>query len=406
MVKVLIVAKQHLVLVVTQKTEQTVNKKKSIEFAEKFVNNDWIEILERNYANGNGIHASIAKDVMIISLISLPATQISKLAKTIGIHDPFTLRISPLFSSLIISKELDEFISGLHDKVRNLIPSEGAMTGENSDSVDVSQEDVDNLTSIFPDLGDERAKAILRQHDNNVELVINKLLENPSLIDQLSAPKIVTKSDTNKKEPVKVATKVGNRFKDDNFETFKSKSNKNIKINNIDEKLKETTLKMALSSLEDGDEPELELYSQFEEYFEQKKQSNNRGLKNTEGRQSHTDDTKPTKPDNNDYLYSVYQSEGIKPFTPEYRGKTLRAHIKEHTGWSDNLIEDWGRIMELSNSKHGEMTSPKTTNNNKNQKTDKSKSKRDQKYNESHKASKANHNRKSAHGKKSKIELG
>lgn len=387
-----------------QKTEKAVNKKKSIEFAEKFVTSDWIEILERNYANGKGIHANFARDIMVVSVISLPATQLAKLAKSMDISSPSSLKSSPLFGSLIISEELEGLISGLYEKIRHLIPSDDSFDVQSS-LIEPSQEDINNLTAIFPDLGDDKAKVILRQHDNNVELVINKLLENPSLIDEIRLPEPAP----SKKKPLKTVSvqpsaKANNRFREENFEAFNSKSKRNIKINSIDEKLKETTLKLALSSLEEGDEPELELYGQFEEYFQKKKRTGGKEHDDTESREP-SEPTKPAKQNNNDYLYSVYQSEGIKPFTPEYRGKTLREHIKEHTGWSDNLIEDWGKIMELSTSKHGEIPPP-NTNANKNQKKDKALSKRDQKYNESHKASRANHNRKAAHGKKSKMEIG
>ncbi|EGV61774.1 hypothetical protein CANTEDRAFT_108045, partial [Yamadazyma tenuis ATCC 10573] len=172
------------------KSDRVVNKKKSIEFAEKFVNSEWVDILEKAYANGRGLHAGVAKNAMIVSLISLPATQISKLVKSKDITKPSMMILSPLLCSIVISPEFGDLIVGTEEKLGFLIPDVLDMQPEDSFAGEEPfPEGLDNLISIFPDLTPDKAKAVLQQNENDVEHVINMLLENPGLIDDIKVSK-------------------------------------------------------------------------------------------------------------------------------------------------------------------------------------------------------------------------
>lgn len=361
----------------TKKTE--VSNKKSIEFAEKFVNKEWIEILEKAFANGRGIRAELAKELMVILLISLPSDRIVRLVKNMGITKPSDMTKSVLFCSIITSEEFGELIAGIDEKLSFL--TVGLVQGS---QVSVSQENIDNLVSIFPDLGIERARIVLNDNNDDVEHVINMLLENPSLIDKIEPPK-PTPPPTKATSP---ANTNSDRFSKEKYLVIKLKKSQNIKVNSLDEKLKQATIDLAMNSLAEQEEEDVEIYGQFEKFFEEKMNGKTLG---------------PPK-SNEEYLYAVYQNEGMGPFLPESRNKTLRGHLKEHTGWSDNLIEDWGRMLTLQ--KDLKALKESKTNDKKETKTgERDNSKSTQKYNDRKKASKANHNRKSQHGKKSRLEM-
>lgn len=96
-------------------SNKSINKKRnrSLPFAENFVNVQWIELLEKGYANGKSVNADIIKDIMIISIISLSAEKLATLTMNLGITSIAAFNVCPLFSSIIISEPYKELIPNL-----------------------------------------------------------------------------------------------------------------------------------------------------------------------------------------------------------------------------------------------------------------------------------------------------
>lgn len=415
---------------------KTINKKKSIEFAEKFVNKDWIQILEALYNNGRNIHAPITKDIMIVSLISLPASQITKLLRELGINNASSMILSPLFCSIIISPEFIELVPGLEEKITFL-----------TDHI-VSQpkdEDIDTLLNILPDIPRAKAKVILQDNDNDVEKVTNLLLENPGIIDDIEVEEEDEYSQDSKdsmKEAINV--KETSRFKTEELSFAKLSKKSGAKLN--DEKsLKEKTMVAALRMMYDSDEDEPD-----DTYDEQEKTT---GDDNEPSRITRTFDPKE------EYLFTLFKKEGMQPFEKTNRKSSTRQKIRKETDWSDEQIEGWIKMLvksrrrfkmmeenylygtgnpnrapklklnkeadnadssmsDTGNSKNknsnGNAKSKKNAGNNsdtesstadKSKTTDKAKLKSTYAHNDKNKAKKGNHNRKHGHNKKTNIEL-
>lgn len=175
------------------KMKVTTKKSSSSNFAEKFVDVSWIEMLEKLYGNGSSIHSKVIEKIMTVSVLSLSAAKLSKLATELNIFNAKALSLFPLFSTIIISDTYKELIPGLEERLpflRNLT------IGDSHENLIVAEEgDIQVLLDFFPQMTVGKAKTILEDNNNNVEYVTNLLLENP---DQIS----LIKEKVEKKKPV------------------------------------------------------------------------------------------------------------------------------------------------------------------------------------------------------------
>lgn len=290
--------------------KKSINKKKSIEFVEKFVDKNWIEILEKLFANGRGIHHKISSEIMVISLISLPATQISKLLNDLKITKTSSMISCPLFTSIVISEEFNELIP-IHEKIPHLL------NGLEDVKV-VKQEDIDTLVGIFPDLTIGKAKTILIDNDLNVEKVTNILLENPEVIKFIEEEP----EELKQTEILKPTESESARFDSEKL-SYTKLSKKTLDTKS----LKERTLVAALRMMQESDDEPDDTYD-----------VQDAGVVEEGGAT-----TPIQKAFSNEelFLFSVFKKDGNEPFEKTSRKSSHRTLLKKQTKWSDEQLEGW-----------------------------------------------------------------
>ncbi|KGQ89315.1 hypothetical protein MEM_02192 [Candida albicans L26] len=239
-------------------SNKSINKKRnrSLPFAENFVNVQWIELLEKGYANGKSVNADIIKDIMIISIISLSAEKLATLTMNLGITSIAAFNVCPLFSSIIISEPYKELIPNLEKKLpflRNIdIDDDNGYEDDDLDGYEDNIEGISILVDLWPNMTERKAKIILKQHNGDVEHVTNLLLENPELIDKIEMPKKTNNGTASTSNNTKTFT--------GSYKIFSGKKkgslNNNTKLNAPSADLKKKTLESALRLMYQSDEDE------------------------------------------------------------------------------------------------------------------------------------------------------
>lgn len=399
----------------------------ALQFAELFVNEEWIETLERLYAGGKSIHAAVVKNWMVVSVLSLSTAKLARVVSTLGINNAGQMVLAPLLSAIILSDAYKNLNPGLEARLPFL--NNIAFAGDVADPVNAA--DVEFLVGMFPNLTEKKAAAILRMNEGNAEKVTHMLLEDPLIIDTIP------------EEPIRPAktSKPSAQIKDSELqrgiERFKLNENETVetvgkKPQNISEaEMKKRTLSAALKLLYESDEDERDDTYDDQEHtsgaafqeFDRKPKGKDKARvavldENTEGDSTELESPAPPEVDKTELnLFGYFKAEGEAAFDKTTRKLKLRQDMKAATKWSDEQIEGWFRMLQksprrfrlleeqyvfhFSNRKVAQRPVPKSA--------EKSSPQPDRKRvnarNEKQKSSRANHNRKSGHNKKSKAEL-
>lgn len=446
-------------------TSTVINKKgsNSLSFAEEFANAKWIEILEKLYANGMAIGSETSKNLMITSLVSLSVAKIAKLALELGIKNSKTLVISPLFSSIIISEPFKELVPGLEERLQFLRKIRLKTYDDKEDSLAEdnlpSDDQILFLQEIFPTLTKARATTILLQNDGNVETVTSILLENPDLVDTIEEYKAPKPSKPSKKEKAKISQSLIDRFSNVGFEKDALMSRqRNKSVDLTESQVKEKTLTNVLRMMYDSDEDEPD--DTYDDLLatvstaatgDESKTSSKKGGALSSRLAVYVDDNDEEKLDGVDslgnsiiskvnpatsppptisrisqqerILFAEYKVCGAPLFEKEARNEdskmvSSRNIVKRETGWSDEKIENWFRMVSRSpntfkaleedyyynGNPNKRNNTPITSNSVKKKFTPRPKvpEKKSRAKNEKNKATKANHNRKSGHNSKTR----
>lgn len=402
------------------------NGANALQFAEQFVNEDWIEILERLYAGGKSIHAATIKNYMVVSILSLSTAKLARVVSTLGIHDASQMILAPLLSAIILLDAYKKLNPGLESRLPFL--NNISFSGETQ--VDINDADVEFLCGMFPDLTEKKARTILKVHKGDAEKVTHMLLEDPLIIATI--PEEVKKST----EKAKTKSKINSAELEKGIERFKLQENETIE--NFEKKpkefseseMKKKTLSAALKLLYESDEDEPDdtyddqehtLGLAFQEYERKPKGKEKAKIavldEEDDGPKQETPTPEVDKTELN--LFGVFKTEGESAFDKTARKLKLRTEIKTATKWSDEQIEGWFRMLQklprrfrlleeqyvfhFSNRKVDVQTSSKTASRSGNGKPQDRK--KVNARNEKQKLSRANHNRKSGHSKKSRAEM-
>lgn len=402
----------------------------AIQFAELFVNEEWIETLERLYAGGKSIHASIIKDWMIVSVLSLSTAKLAKVISTMGINSGGSMIVAPLLSAIILSDAYKNLNPGLETRLPFL--SSIVFTGELEP---VDQKDVEFLLSMFPNLTSGKAATVLRMNDGDVEKVTHTLLDDPLLIDKI-------KEESEVKQPVKLTDSQLQqgieRFLLRDNETTESFEKRPTESNKPD--IKQRTLTAALKLLYESDEDERDdtyddqehtAGSAFLEGDRKLKRKDNATvpLPKDDGEEIQKESESSPAPPEVDRtelnLFGYFKSEGERAFDKTSRKLKLRDEMKSVSDWTDEQIEGWYRMLKKSprrfrlleeqyvfhfSNRKTTAKEPTASGDKKLKPSDKNTQapqarKRTNARNEANKASRANHNRKSGHNKKTKADL-
>ncbi|SGZ55675.1 CIC11C00000001084 [Sungouiella intermedia] len=403
------------------------NGSNSLQFAEAFVNEDWIEMLERLYAGGKSIYAQTVKNWMVVSVLSLSTAKLAKVVSTLGINSAESMILAPLLSALILSDAYKQLNPGLEARLPFLsnIAFAGAVEP-------VNEADVEFLVGMFPSLTPTKAATILRMNGCDAEKVTHLLLEDPLLINTIPEELETKKAP----KPIKASEleRGIERFKLRDNETTQSVSKQQPKSSETD--IKNKTLSAALRLLYESDEDERDdTYDDqehtsgmaFLEYDRKPKNKDKARVavldEDTEDAQDTESASSPAPPEVSNIelnLFDVLKTNGETAFEKTSRKLKVRQDMKLATEWTDEQIEGWYRMIKKSPRRFrlleeqyvfhfsNRKTLATTSNASKASQTPGGNNpdrKKVNARNEKQKSSRANHNRKSGHNKKAKAEL-
>lgn len=324
---------------IASKDRNPSNSLNALQFSEAFVNEDWIEHLELLYAGSKSVHAESIRNLLVVSILSLSTSKVASLIKSLGIHGTGTMMIAPLLCSLIISDAYKKLCPGLEERLPFLKDID--LNGKEN----ASSEDIAILQDMFPDLIADSASALLLQNNNDLDKVINLLLENPSIINE--ANKTATNTLVENNNPTVLELEKG-------LERFSLKKNETTEIltklsTQSLEESKKRTLTHALRLLYESDEDERDdTYDELnDEGSTQSAIDNSRGLDDSEN-----EEIKPAERSEHDrvslILFGFLKKDSESVFQKANRKNKIRNEMRSLSGWSDEQIEGWFRMLQQS----------------------------------------------------------
>lgn len=391
---------------------------KANKFSKKFLTTTWLETLEIWWAKGQGRFSSIAKELEIVTLLSVSAEDIADIAKEMGISSVDTLALYPLFGSLLISDEFHKRVPDLKSALPHLHFNLPDVNSDDSGD-EVNPEDISTLNELFPHLTKHQLSRLLKKYDGNVEVATNAVFENPSVADDIDEEAFNDEQAVSDDE----------MYLESSVPKSKMKEADQIVTKHVPDELRNKTLTWALRLMYQGDEDERD------DTYDEADVTRSVGKISLLDSDNDSTSIEPKKEGSSNYdqiegyLWQLLKQDKTL-FERSKRGSKVRKDMKKEINWSDEQIEGWARMLEKSpqrarileekfmfrgNVKTGKRshfnnkderdhidskptTNPERhTNSRENTPVDK---KRQQARNEKNKSSKANHNRKSGHDKK------
>ncbi|ODQ77850.1 hypothetical protein BABINDRAFT_163229 [Babjeviella inositovora NRRL Y-12698] len=325
-------------------TQRNINKRvnNSGKFGELFVNVAFVEMLEKLYVGGKSVHAKTSLSIMIVCLLSLPISATANLATGLGINNLALCRLYPLFSGVILSLSYKAMVPGLEARLPFL--SKNHIQEQSFD-----ESHVQLLTDLFPQLSVAQAKTLLKENAHNVETASNILLEDPELV--ASIPEYRESIPEHLKAETRTSISRG-IYDEDEFSLLAADSSKIshgkklfVTENNKEEedRLKKATLTAALRLIYENDEDEPD-----DTYADQEKTSGE-AVETRSGRISVQDDSRnvSSKIDQIEaVLWGVFKKDQGLLLEKVHRKAKARKEIRDVTGWTDEQIEGWARMLE------------------------------------------------------------
>lgn len=315
------------------------NSLSALQFAEAFVNAEWVETLESKYAAGRSVHADLIRNVMVLSILSLTAANISSLFSTLGIHSAGSMIVAPLLCSIILSESFTLIAPGLEKRLPFL---------KNPENNVASDSGIALLQDMFPELPLHAASAILIKHKNDIDHAINHLLENPDAVSA-AALEIQLEEPTQKVVASELELEQG-------WERFSLKENETNEIltklssTKASDESKSRTLTHALRLLYESDEDERD------DTYDDVINSAVSTLGNTMTQSTPIDlnESVVRTKDENELdrislvLFGCLKEEGEGLFDRTKRKSPQRMGLRNISKWSDEQIEGWYRMLKQS----------------------------------------------------------
>lgn len=326
------------------------------DFAELFVNKHWAAILEELYVGGTGMNFKVCVQIMVLSLCSLSSPKIVKLLKDqLEIDGLAQLKqLYPLISLVVLSKQFNEMNPDLKDMLSPILLSLKKKDSKGVTGAKVFDgEKIRNVIEMFPQLSPGKVKTLLANNNNEVEKVINDLLE-MDVEDMSTIEDYDEKSkESSLKHKSKKKAKPGNVFDfqmaEDKVVTVQlGKKEADNDFDEVDEDLRKKNLERALALLYDADEDEPD-----DTYVENEGGSipdldyneDDGGTKNT-GKDNNVNiklDKKLLEVEAK--LFGIYSSSPDRLKRTD-RNTPYRQELRRETGWTDEQIEGWARVIE------------------------------------------------------------
>ena len=250
----------------------------------------------------------------------------------------------------------------------------------------VKNEDISVLMDLFPDLDARKARHFLKQYNNDSELVTDILLENPDLINQVTLDRDETEEKEQEEEQdeenygidnsigtseisakqlesqiprINTTKPVAKRSVYDEDDISQGNfANTNVifgkkkreELTDADSDLKKKTLSRALRLIyeDDEDEPD-DTYDDQERTTGSTSESlqsqpNSKRVQPAEDGRNQTGNS-TVLDDRERFLFSVYKRDGEDSFSKAFRKSSQRQKLKKETGWSDEQVEGWLRML-------------------------------------------------------------
>lgn len=305
-------------------------------FAQSFVSEQWIELLEASYSTGKNKQAA---EAMVVSAISLSDAKMASVATALGISGAKQLKMAPLLSTVLISDAYKELCPGLEERLPFLHKS-GNKDAPEEEAFD--EDHIRTLIELFPQLTRGQAISVLKENNGDVEHVTNMLLEDPSLVESIEEYEEVSRKEKERLEKLTSATlkKSKNRFSDvDPSTIIRGKRLNGQEATAADVKNLTLTAALKLIYESEGDEPD-------DTYDDQEKTDGGpsklrRSLIDADDLRPPLDRVSPI----DRHLFLLFKTSGAKVFAKTARKTGVRGYARKATNWSDEQIEGWLTIL-------------------------------------------------------------
>jgi hypothetical protein len=327
----------------------------SLEFAIQFVNKHWIEILEELYMHGNGINANDASRIMVLSLCSLSSAKILKLLKDQLEVDGLTRlkQFNPLVSCVVLSKKFNDINPDLKNILSPLLinSKKKELRKPKTTKRIFDHEKISNVRDLFPQLTLGQAKTLLIEYNDDIEQIINHLLESePIKIVEINDYDAIANVERGKQKKSNRSKNIF-EFKDKEkvYTVQVGKMEEDSDIDDVDPEFKKKNLARALSLLYEADEDEPD-----DTYLDNETVSGNItvDLTNEDAGKDILSQSSNIKLDQEllaieSKLFGIYSSAPDK-LSRSDRNSQFRRDLRKETGWTDEQIEGWARMLQKS----------------------------------------------------------
>lgn len=388
-------------------------------FAERFLTASWLETLELLWAKGRGKFSSYAKQLELVTLLSVSSDNISRTTKEMGLTTLDTAELYPLLGSLLLSEKFKQMKPDLASSMPHLSLNLDDTEDQEESRSSSDEASLAAIGELFPDLTRNQSAWLLRQFEGSVEMATNAIFEDPGILK--SIPTENDNEENEGDEELLITRSNNSRVSRDALRSTVSQQ--------VPDELRNRTLTRAMELIYQADEDERD------DTYDEAEVGRPVGklLMDDEGDNSSksSDDARVSNYDKIEgYLWELLKEDKTL-FERSKRGTKVRKDMKKDTNLSDEQIEGWARMLDKSphrarileekfmfrgNVKSGKTAYVKNQVNNDISKAKKDEEvkrasngisqantvdkKRQQARNEKRKGSRANHNRKSAHDKK------
>lgn len=320
-------------------------------FTDNFVSAKWVDTLESMYGKEPGSYLSDwGKKLGILSFLSCSVTHLADLLKQMSITNLRTLSMYPLLGSLLIDARFQEKLPHIKTKIPFLDIQEEPkaaphLSGLLMPSVNVEQ--IDTIKELFPDLTSNQITKLLQRYDNNTEVIINNLFENPSVISSLEDGLLQDDEIQNTTENLMEEHKPKENLlpaitPKDKIE----KKNMLFPTNDVPDAVRNKTLSRALSLLYDATEDERD--DTYDDAEVKQASADRVSVDTSDTAKVSTITPGTSKYDKIEgYLWELLKRDK-NLFSRQQRGSKQRKEMKKETNWSDEQIEGWSRMIEKS----------------------------------------------------------
>ncbi|CAG98269.1 Cue3p [Kluyveromyces lactis] len=320
-------------------------------FTDNFVSAKWVDTLESMYGKEPGSYLSDwGKKLGILSFLSCSVTHLADLLKQMSITNLRTLSMYPLLGSLLIDARFQEKLPHIKTKIPFLDIQEEPkaaphLSGLLMPSVNVEQ--IDTIKELFPDLTSNQITKLLQRYDNNTEVIINNLFENPSVISSLEDGPLQDDEIQNTTENLMEEHKPKENLlpaitPKDKIE----KKNMLFPTNDVPDAVRNKTLSRALSLLYDATEDERD--DTYDDAEVKQASADRVSVDTSDTAKVSTITPGTSKYDKIEgYLWELLKRDK-NLFSRQQRGSKQRKEMKKETNWSDEQIEGWSRMIEKS----------------------------------------------------------